>query len=413
MKSKEEGNPRILVYSASYSTDNGQGVFTVNLCERLAKRNVPVAAIISSPDGHYCEELRNSVFLYQLKSTPVPWIRKGDYYTFFPSNSIKKVFDDFKPDVVHINDHYPLSFYVYKEAKKRGIRVVGTNHFMPLNLAPFIPGYAIAPEILSWVLWNWMLKIYNKLELVTSQSRAAGVILKQNGLVPPVETISCGVDTSFYYPLSDFDRIAFRRKYGLAEERTVFLYIGRLDGEKRLESTIEAISQNEQDDIQLVLAGKGKKITLLKSLAKEKCRPGQVVFPGYIPDSDKNELYNCVDCFIMPSDAELLSIATLEAMASGLPVLAARAYALPELVNPGENGYLFSPRSITDILHKMTLFCENKQGWSDMKIASIARAKKHDIELAISRYISIFRSSQKEQQKNKYRLLQSGKTTVH
>ena len=387
---QESSFPRILVSGASYSTDNGQGVFTVNLCERLARRNIQVAALVASPIGKAYQETRNGVKMYYMKSLSVDFIRKGEYYTVLPIDSIRKAFDDFQPEVVHLNDHYPLSFLVYWEARRRGIQIIGTNHFMPENLAPFLPFYHFAPNIVSWILWRWMLMLYNHFNLVTTQSETAAEIVKQNGLMPPVVTVSCGVDTHQFNPIPDADRLAIRKRYGIDADKKVFLYVGRLDGEKRLDSVVEAVRYLQRDDIQIVLAGKGKEAEKLKNRVQEINRPGQVVFPGYIPQADLPNLLNSADCFIMPSDAELLSIATLEAMSCGLPVLAARAYALTELVSDGENGYLFTPRDARDIAEKINLIADQPERWASMKNISLARSKGHDIESVMNRYIRLF-----------------------
>jgi glycosyltransferase involved in cell wall biosynthesis len=67
----------------------------------------------------------------------------------------------------------------------------------------------------------------------------------------------------------------------------------------------------------------------------------KIVFTGFIPDGDLPGLLNSVDVFVVPSEAEQLSISTLEARACGLPVLVVDALALPELVRQGENGSCF------------------------------------------------------------------------
>ncbi len=382
--------PKILISGSSYSTDNGQGVFTVNLCERLAERGVQVAALVGSPDGTPHVVQQNGVKLYQLESIPVDIIRKGERYSFFPIQSIHKAFDDFQPDVVHIHDHYPLSMLVYLEAQRRGIHTMGTNHFLPENLAPFIPFYQTAPHVISWVLWRWMMVLYNRFHLVTTQSAAASKVMIKNGLIPPVVTVSCGVDLSRFFPNPGINRSQVRKRFQIDPQRKVLLYVGRLDREKRLDSVIEAFHQLQRTDIQLVIAGKGKESDRLKKLAAKTCQPNQVVFPGYISQSDLNQLLNCVDCFIMPSDAELLSIATLEAMASGLPILAANAYALTELVSDGVNGYLFSPQNSAVIARTIAQFFDHPEQWASMKASSLERAKKHDMELVMNQFIHFY-----------------------
>ncbi len=69
----------------------------------------------------------------------------------------------------------------------------------------------------------------------------------------------------------------------------------------------------------------------------------RVSFLGFVRDADLLALRRSSDVFVIPSEAELQSLSTMEAVACGLPVVAANSYALPELVHHGENGYLFQP----------------------------------------------------------------------
>ena len=80
-----------------------------------------------------------------------------------------------------------------------------------------------------------------------------------------------------------------------------------------------------------------------------------VTLPGYIDSDDLPLLLNSVDAFVMPSSAELQSIATLEAMSCGKPILAANARALPELVEHGSNGFLFNPQNAQSLAENIRL----------------------------------------------------------
>src|SRR5205823_9449082 len=69
----------------------------------------------------------------------------------------------------------------------------------------------------------------------------------------------------------------------------------------------------------------------------------RVSFLGFVRDADLLALRRSSELFVIPSEADLQSLATMEAMACGLPVIAANAYALPELVHHEENGHVFQP----------------------------------------------------------------------
>jgi len=95
----------------------------------------------------------------------------------------------------------------------------------------------------------------------------------------------------------------------------------------------------------------------------------------------------------MPSDAELLSIASLEAMACGRPMLLADAVALPELVTPGVNGYLFKRGDADDAAHYMELLADQPERWKEMGKASHDRAQIHSLENTVQRYEELYKKN--------------------
>ena len=92
----------------------------------------------------------------------------------------------------------------------------------------------------------------------------------------------------------------------------------------------------------------------------------------------------------MPGDVESLSIATLEAMSCGKPVIAANAMALPELVSVGHNGLLFKPRNFVDLGQKIDQLCTMKKCWPKMGANSLEKVQEHDLKLTIKQYQNLY-----------------------
>ena len=96
--------------------------------------------------------------------------------------------------------------------------------------------------------------------------------------------------------------------------------------------------------------------------------------------------------FVIASIAELQSIATMEAMASGLPIVAANAMALPHLVDEGKNGYLFSPGDDAELAEKVqTILDLPHDEYADMQQASLDGIQVHDIERTLDTFQSLYR----------------------
>jgi glycosyltransferase involved in cell wall biosynthesis len=94
----------------------------------------------------------------------------------------------------------------------------------------------------------------------------------------------------------------------------------------------------------------------------------------------------------MPSIAELQSIATMEAMASGLPVVAADALALPHLVHEGENGWLFRPQDADDLAEKLTrVLTASPEEYLALQQGSLKGVEIHDIARTLDTFEKLYR----------------------
>jgi LmbE family N-acetylglucosaminyl deacetylase len=215
-------------------------------------------------------------------------------------------------------------------------------------------------------------------------------MLQSHHVRPAVYPISCGVQTDQFHPTNNQNKARLRSLWCLPNDQTIFLYVGRLDWEKRPEVMLSALSKLSADEAILVLAGTGGVEASLTRLATQLGLGERVRFLGDVPHDRVHQLFAACDIFVMPGDSESLSIATLEAMASGLPVLAANSMALPELVKPGVNGLLFQPGSSEDAAVKMQWFVNHRDQWERMGSASMEAAKRHHIPTVMKRFEVVY-----------------------
>lgn len=377
---------RILIAGQIYSDGNGQGGFTLRLAENLVRQGHQVRMIMPSDHTASYSLSRNGVQVEKIAAIHMSIIHPAIYLTVLPDLDVKKIFEDFAPDIVHIQDQYFLCQAVVREARKRRIPLIGTNHFLPENLLPFLIKFPRLRNLVGQFLWKWMLDVFNQLDAVTTPSEAGAEILKQQEIQFPVHAISNGVDAERFFPDLKVDRKAIRSKYNLAHDRILFLYVGRLDGEKCVDVLLEAVSRLNGTNWHLAIIGDGLQAHALQHQAHRLTLEDRVSFLGYVPAEDLPALYNSADMFVMPSPAELQSIATLEAIACGKPILAANARALPELVTHGVNGYLFEPSNASDAARWMKEFIRSPEQWLAMGRESLALSKVHHLSNTIRAY---------------------------
>ncbi|NQX46792.1 glycosyltransferase family 4 protein [Paenibacillus tritici] len=161
------------------------------------------------------------------------------------------------------------------------------------------------------------------------------------GIRSKLSVVPLGADLSRFIPVSSQEKTRLRTLYGLPPGFTV-LFVGRVIPRKGVNVLIRAMRRLKQHmPARLLIAGRGQPPYLrqLKSLAR---RLGvQVIFLGNIPHEEIHSLYQAADCFICPSQRhEAFGLVNVEAMASGLPVIASSNGGIREIIDSGRNGYL-------------------------------------------------------------------------
>jgi glycosyltransferase involved in cell wall biosynthesis len=302
---------------------------------------------------------------------------------------LDRLIEEIAPDVVHVQGHFVVGRASISAARRTGVPVVATNHFMPDNLFQF----AHIPERLrvraGAIAWRDFNRVFSRVDRVTTPTRIAAGLLMGKGFSRSVEPISCGIDLERFQPRAE-PKLWARKAFDLPDRDTV-LFVGRLDEEKRLDELIRALPYVLNDtDTQIALVGTGGQRAALAKLARRIGVGDRVVFLGFVPDEMLPQAYAAADVFAMPGVAELQSIATLEAMATGLPVVAADAMALPHLVRPGENGYLFTPGDARQLARHLTGLLGSPGLRAAMGAASRAIAVTHDHQASLSRFEAIY-----------------------
>lgn len=378
---------RILIGADTFAPDvNGAARFAERLAAGLVERghDVHVMAPAASrkhgtwKEVHEGQEL-TAHRLYSWRWYPHDWLRFALPWRI--KQNAARVLDQVKPDVVHFQSHLVVGRGLSIEAAKRGIRVIGTNHFMPENMLEFT---LIPKAWQDWAVglaWKAARRTFGRAESVTTPTRRAADFLERYTGLRGVHAISCGIDAHKYFPNWEHR----------TENRIIF--VGRVTGEKQIDVLLHAVTLLPRElDVKVEIVGGGDQKRNLEHLAVDLGIADRVTFTGYVTDEELREAYHRASVLAMPSIAELQSIVTMEAMASALPVVAANAMALPHLVHDGENGYLFAPGSAEDLAAKLRKVLEaSPEDYRTMKEGSLRFIAAHDIQRTLSTFENLYR----------------------
>ncbi len=181
------------------------------------------------------------------------------------------------------------------------------------------------------------------------------------------------------------------KKWGL-KGKTVIGTVSRLDPIKRIDLLIQAIARitENREDLCLLIAGDGKKRKQLETLAQETGVSKHVVFLGTIDGVDK--IYNLMDIFVLISENEGISNTILEAMASGLPILATNVGGNPELVDHMENGLLINPKDVSAVVDALRYYIDHPDRQAVFSKNSRKKAVEHfALKKMVQNYLTLYK----------------------
>ncbi len=251
-----------------------------------------------------------------------------------PTPAIARRMREFAPDVVHAVNPVWLSAYGVLSARRRDLPLVASFHTN-------VPDYTVSLGI-GWVrrpAEKWIRMLHNQAEVnlctsgpMVEQAQTAGI--RDVSLWPKA------VDTGGYRPGRRSSTMRERLTAGHSEDPLV-VYVGRMSREKDLDRLAGVMVElrGRVPGARLAMVGAGPQLDELRTLLD----PAWTVFTGYLDGVELAEAFASGDVFVFPSTTETLGLVALESMASGVPVVGARAGGIPFVIDDHATGRLVDP----------------------------------------------------------------------
>ena len=236
-----------------------------------------------------------------------------------------------RPDLVHIATEGPLGWSALQAA--RHLRLPVTSDFRT-NFHAYSQHYGV-----GWLrkpIVAYLRKFHNLTQLTMVPTQALRVELAHSGF-QNVQVVARGVDTELFNPARRSK--ALRAAWGADDHSVVLLVVGRLAAEKNLDVALRAYDamRTRHADVKLVFVGDGP----LRESLRQRCPHAE--FAGMRQQDELAVYYASADVFLFPSVTETFGNVTVEALASGLPVLAFNTAAAADWVEHEGNGWLVPP----------------------------------------------------------------------
>lgn len=387
---------KILIASdLHWPTINGVATFSRNLAQGMAKLGHEVIVIAPSQTGRKSKEVDENHVVYRVAAVPFPFYQNY-MIALNPNLEIRKIIRDFQPDVIHIQMPLMIGQAAMKYGNKYGIPVVTTSHAMPENLMDNLKLVGKVAKPINYMMKMFGLRFHSRADYITMPTKAA---MKMFGstvdkVKTPMEAVSNGIDLSqFSFGKPSKEVMA---KYNLPTDKPIVSYVGRLDAEKHLWVVVRAFNEVlKTNDAHLLVVGSGTDSDNLRLMAYELGIADKITFTGRVSEEDKIELHKAGTLYCITSPVELQSIATLEAMASGQPIVAIDTGALWELCQDKRNGFLCHEDDYMQISEAIKKIISDPELRAKMSQESLAIAATHDLKNTLKRFEEIYTGLQK------------------
>jgi len=334
---------KIALFSDTYSPQiNGVTNTLGKLTKYYEDNNIEYKIFAPKYDNDNLDD--NTERFYSLKFFLYPECRVALPNIFRVSQALS----DFKPDIIHLMTEFNMGVTGLIYGKKNNIPTI-SNY--TTNFSQYADYYNL--EILKQPIWDYMRWFHNQNNITLCPSNEIQKLINKNG-IKNTNIFSRGVDIQNYN--SEYRNNELRKKLGI-ENKTAFLYVGRVSIEKDLDilcKSYNLIKYKYKEQVALIITGDGPYL--------EKCKeifPPDTIFTGFKKGKDLAEIYASSDVFVCPSSTETFGNVVLEAMASGIAVIGADHGGIKEIIEHKHNGLKFKSKDVDSLFNCMNKVLEN------------------------------------------------------
>lgn len=282
------------------------------------------------------------------------------------SREVRRDLKAFAPNLIHVSSPDPLGHRAISWARERDIPAVASVHTR-FETYPRYYGLAFLEPLIESLLRRF----YRRCDAIVAPSESMAQLLREQRMSYDVGIWTRGIDKEIFHP--GRRDMGWRRSIGIADDQPVIGFVGRLVMEKGLDVFSDAIDQlaTRQVPHKVLIVGEGPAREWFEN------RLPDAVFTGFQSGADLGRAVASMDMLFNPSITETFGNVTLEAMACGLPTVAARATGSENLVTDRVTGRLIRPGAIGAFAEALSAYCRNAEERKQAGMAAMARAERY------------------------------------
>ena len=304
---------------------------------------------------------------------------------------VKKVITEFNPDIIHIHHPFLLSSPAIMYGKKFGIPKILTLHTQYEQYAYYI--YPIPERVTQEAIKMIIYNLAYKTDCVTTPSASMKELIEGYGIKNRIEVIPNAIHLISFREDDEWKRTEIKKKYHLKEDDKIILFVGRVATEKSIDKIIKAlaiIKKRNSGKEKLLIVGNGPAMDELKQLTRTLEVEEDVIFAGTVSYEEIQHYYKMAYVFTITSTTETFGIVTIEALASGVPVLAIKAPGAVDILTDGLDGLLVDDdvEKFADALEKIIKRPELR---GMLSRGALKTSEKYNIDTVSERMLNLYR----------------------
>ena len=355
---------RVALFSGNYNYQRDGANQSLNRLVGFLERQGVAVRIYSPTSATPAFEPTGT--LVSVPSFKIP--SRGEYrFALGLPPAVRRDIAAFAPTLFHLSAPDRVGFRAKALARELGVPVVASVH---TRFDTYLTYYG-----LGWVnrfIANIMRRFYGDLAEIYAPSEGMAEVLRADGMAKRVAIWSRGVDATLFNPgRRDLD---WRRAHGFADEDVVIAFVGRLVLEKGLDVFADAVARLTERGVRhrVLIVGEGP------ARAAIAARLPDAVYTGHLGGTELARAFASADMLFNPSITETFGNVTLEAMASGLPVVGARATGTASLVDDGITGTLVTPGSVEGFASALAHYLTDAAARTAAGAAGLAASRRYD-----------------------------------
>lgn len=387
-----------------YPRINGVSVSVKSYAEALTEAGHKVCIVCcdyqdktTADTNHQNNDTKYNIQIVRIPSLHIFFSEEDRLARISQWKMVKHAMKEFQPDIIHINSEFLVGYYGLTYGRLKYVPIVYTFHTL---WEDYVEGYIhFMPISASKKIAKDLIKIFlRSADAIITPTKRISEVVKNYNISRYTDILPTGIPNSMALVPEDakkeFSRKFYEEDFPELKGKKLLLYVGRVVKEKNLDFLFPVLKevQNQIPDSALLIVGGGPELSPLRQRSKDLGLEKDVFYTDYLPRETLAYYYGIADVFTFPSVTETQGLVTIEAMMSGLPVVAIGEMGTLDVMQ-GDNGGFMVTNDTHEFAQKVVLLLKDSELHSKKSIEAKEWASQWDLTELTKRLITVYRKA--------------------